>query len=516
MNIPKLEKVKVRDIKYKIGDKKYGYDVLPIEERKKVLLLSDDMRMFSGIANVSKQLVLGTAHRYNYVQLGAAIKHPEFGKVIDISDDVSNLASISDSSVKIYANNGYGNQQIVRDLINRENPDIIVHFTDPRQWLWLYEMEHEVRQIIPLAYLNIWDSIPDPQYNETFYASCDLLMSISKQTYGINKRVLERFGENPIDVDDVKDDSEFTNILSYVPHGIDNELFKRYDENNKDYKDYKSKITEKFPNKKFTILWNNRNINRKKPGDVILAYRTFCEINDVKSEDCLLIMHTAVVDGNGTNLQEVADALCPDYDILFIEQKTPPPVMPFLYNLADVTINIASNEGFGLATAESIMCETPIIVNVTGGLQDQCGFRDDNGNLLTVKDYTGNWASNHDGRYTDHGEWVVPVYPTNRSLNGSPPTPYISDDRCSFEDVALALHKVYNLKPSKRQKMGKTGREYFMSKESKLNVGDMCTEYIKSIDTTIENVETRKRFSMYKIDSNGDTRSVNMLNYDLG
>ena len=56
--------------------------------KKKILLLSDDLRMASGIANVSKQLVLGTVHKYDWVQLGAAIKHPETGKVFDLNDDI--------------------------------------------------------------------------------------------------------------------------------------------------------------------------------------------------------------------------------------------------------------------------------------------------------------------------------------------------------------------------------------------------------------------------------------------
>ena len=48
---------------------------------------------------------------------------------------------------------------------------------------------------------------------------------------------------------------------------------------------------------------------------------------------------------------------------------------------------MASNEGFGLGSAEALTVGTPIIVNMTGGLQDQCGIRDDEGNLLTAEDY---------------------------------------------------------------------------------------------------------------------------------
>ena len=77
---------------------------------------------------------------------------------------------------------------------------------------------------------------------------------------------------------------------------------------------------------------------------------------------------------------------------------------------------------------------TPIIVNVTGGLQDQCGFRKD-GKLLTAEDYV-EIGSLHQWRKwkgkLEHGEWVKPVWPTNLSLQGSPVTPYIYDDRCDL------------------------------------------------------------------------------------
>ena len=30
-------------------------------------------------------------------------------------------------------------------------------YTDPRFWVWLFDMEHELRQNIPIFYYNIWD-----------------------------------------------------------------------------------------------------------------------------------------------------------------------------------------------------------------------------------------------------------------------------------------------------------------------------------------------------------------------
>ena len=64
-----------------------GY--VPKGERKKILLLCDDIRTHSGIGTIAKEIVAHTAHRYNYTQLGAAINHPEAGKRMDVSDSLN-------------------------------------------------------------------------------------------------------------------------------------------------------------------------------------------------------------------------------------------------------------------------------------------------------------------------------------------------------------------------------------------------------------------------------------------
>ena len=95
-----------------------------------------------------------------------------------------------------------------------------------------------------------------------------------------------------------------------------------------------------------------------------------------------------LIDQNGTDLIKVKEAICPDYDVRFSTARIDDEQLNYIYNLSDCTINIAGNEGFGLTTAESVMAETPIIVNVTGGLQDQCGFRKkSDGKLFTIDDY---------------------------------------------------------------------------------------------------------------------------------
>ena len=157
--------------------------------KKTILLLSDDLRMHSGIATMSKEIVLGSVHKYNWIQVAAAVQHPDYGKIIDVSDDVKTNTGVSDASVILYPNHGYGTPELIRELLSKHKIDAILHFTDPRYWIWLYDMEHEIRQTCPLFFYHIWDDLPDPKYNRDYYESCDWLGCISKQTYGIVKRV---------------------------------------------------------------------------------------------------------------------------------------------------------------------------------------------------------------------------------------------------------------------------------------------------------------------------------------
>jgi hypothetical protein len=169
---------------------------LPKEHRKKILFLSDDMRIHSGIGVMSREIVEQTCGVFNWVQVGAAVNHPEAGQVVDISEDMSQVTGVNDPSVRIYPNNGYGDSRLVRRLLEIEAPDAMMIFTDPRYWVWLFQIEHEIRQKIPLMYYNIWDggwsssANAMPRYNRNYYRSCDALFSISKQTYAVNKYVL--------------------------------------------------------------------------------------------------------------------------------------------------------------------------------------------------------------------------------------------------------------------------------------------------------------------------------------
>jgi hypothetical protein len=460
---------------------------IPKADRKKILLLCDDIRMHSGVATMAREFVVGTAHHYNWFNLGAAVNHPEAGKILDISADVSKFAEIEDASVMVQPHNGYGDSTMIRHLLKTQKPDAIFIFTDPRYWIWLFEIEREIRSKIPIVWLNIWDEYPAPMYNKNYYNSVDGLLGISKQTVNINKLVL---GE------EIKD-----KVSSYVPHGINDKVFFPIQEDHKDFtllQDFKKKL---FNGKEidFVVFFNSRNIQRKHPGDTILAFKHFCDqIGEEKAKRVALVMKTEVSSPHGTDLKAVKDVICPELNVMFATEKLTPQQMNLLYNVADITVLMSSNEGWGLALTESLMTGTMITANVTGGMQDQMRFEDENGKWI---EFDADFPSNHRGTYKKCGEWALPIWPTNMSMMGSPLTPYIFDDRCVPEDAASNMLTAYELGREERNRRGAVGREFALSNESGFNSKDMSDNIIKGVDSTLNKFVPRPLYDITKVEN---------------
>jgi hypothetical protein len=470
-------------------------------KKKKILLLSDDFRLPSGIGTISKEIIMNTVHHYDWIQLGAALEHPDAGKAFDLSADVQRETGIADASVKLIPYNGYGDRNILFALLHREKPDAIFHFTDPRYWTWLYALEHEIKTTYgaPIIYYSIWDDLPYPQWNAPFYASCDLIMGISKQSDNIHREVLKQNGFKVIDYDESDELVANVNsdeiITGFVPHGLNHNIFKPLDSKDPLYVDMHKKIKQDN-GIDFLVFWNNRNIRRKQPGDLILAFKHFVDrLPKSKKDKVALLMHTQVVDGNGTDLRAIWKALAPDCNIIFSEGKVNAYELNAMYNVADVVVNIGSNEGWGLSSTEAILSGTPIINNVTGGLQDQCGFVDENGEWIR---FNGEFATNHTGKYKFHGIWAKPVFPSNRSLQGSPQTPYIFDDRVNFEDVADAIAYWYDTPETLRNEMGLAGREWAL--KNGLTAQQMGKKMIHMIDYLFQSKPImKKRYTITQV-----------------
>ena len=302
-----------------------GY--IPKDKRKNILLLADDLRLHSGIATMSRAIVEGTAHRFNWIQLGAALKHHEEGKRFDLSEDIGKRLGIEDPFVMVQPNSGYGDAIKVRNLIREFNIDAVMIFTDPRYWTWLFDIERQIRSTVPIVYYNIWDDYPSPFYNRSFYDSVDVLLGISKQTVNINKLVLGDRAKNK--------------VIKYVPHGINK--FHFYPVYKKEELDVKEATEAQMgvSDYEFIAFFNSRNIARKHASDLIFAWRQFCDkLGEEKAKKTCLIMHTAPFDQNGTNLEAVREAFCVQgiNNVFFSTDKLNTPQMNMLYNIADVTI----------------------------------------------------------------------------------------------------------------------------------------------------------------------------------
>ena len=474
-----------------------SFAYLPQNERKKILLICDDIRVPSGVATVGRELVLNTAQHFNWINIGGALQHPEQGKKLDLSQDTDSNTGLSDSSVFLYPVSGYGDANLIRQLIKTEKPDAIFLITDPRYFIWLFQIEGEIRKQIPIVYLNIWDDYPAPMYNQAFYESCDALLAISKQTKNINELVLGDKAKNK--------------IIEYVPHGLNQDMFKPLNKTDEKLIEFKKKL---FDNKEydFVLFFNSRNIRRKQIPDTMLAYRLFIDQLPIeKAKKCALVLHTHVVDDNGTDLAAVQELLLngDQYNIIFTPGVMDSNDMNLLYNCSDAQILLTNNEGWGLSLTEAILVGNPIIANVTGGMQDQMRFSI-NGKWI---DFDADFPSNHNGTIKEHGEWAFPVYPTNRSIQGSPLTPYIWDDRCNAEDAAEQIMNVYNLGKEERTARGLKGREWALSDEAGFTGEKMGQRVIKTLDTLFKTWKPREKYEFINVNEIKDKTIPHKLVY---
>ena len=80
---------------------------------------------------------------------------------------------------------------------------------------------------------------------------------------------------------------------------------------------------------------------------------------------------------------------------------------------------------------------------------------------------------------------------TNRSIQGSPETPYIFDDRARYDEVAEKISDWYHTSPEERKRRGLLGREYALGTDSMLSSKSMADNFIKGIEGTFENWKKR-------------------------
>lgn len=411
-------------------------------EKIKIFTIGDHPLSPSGVGTQSKYMIEGMLRtgKYQFVSFGGAISHP--------NHDPQHTEEWGQDWI-IWPVDGYGNAEMVRAMIDQQKPDILWFMTDPRFYTWLWQIENEIRAHVPMVYYHVWDNFPAPMFNKPFYDSNDHIACISRVTYDIVKAVSPE-----VDV-------------SYIPHAVDDEIFKPLDPQ------MVTKLrTEHQLEDKFVVFWNSRNARRKQSGSLIWWFKHF--LDEVGHDNAVLIMHTDTKDVNGQDLDAIVHELgLTNGEVRFSRNKISPQDLNMFYNMADVTACISDAEGFGLSTLESMTAGTPILVTLTGGLQDQ------------VTDGE-NW----------YGEGIEP---TSKAIIGSQQVPYIYEDRISQGDFQAALMRLYEMTPEQRTELGAAGRRWSQDKFSFEKYINAWDDLFTKIHNTHGSWKTRKNYTSYEV-----------------
>ena len=407
-----------------------------MKEKIKVLILADHPYSPSGVGTQTRFMIehLLETGDYSFICFGGAIKHNDY--------EPQKFEKWGDDLV-VYPVDGYGDHDRVRSVLRTERPD-------PRFFPWLWEIEDEIRALVPMVYYHVWDNTPYPDFNKVWYDSTDVVVTISKVTHDI--------------VTNVAPDVE----AIYHPHAVNPEYYKPL--SNEERVELRAKSN--IPEDKFIVFWNSRNARRKQSATLIHWFKEF--LDKVGHDKAQLIMHTDPTDPNGPNLIANINMLgITGGEVQFSTQKLDFPQLAALYNMADVTVCISDAEGFGLSTLESLSCGTPIIVNMTGGLQEQV---------------------------TDGENWFgVGIEPCSKAVIGSQEIPYIYEDRINKDKFIDALIKIYELSPEERKELGLAGTAHVIKNYNFENYGKKWDEILKKIHEERGSWETRKQVKKWEL-----------------
>jgi glycosyltransferase involved in cell wall biosynthesis len=415
-------------------------------KKKKILVLGDHPLSPSGVGTQTKYMIeaLLKTNRYQFICLGGAIKHQDYQP---------QQVDPWNQDWRIFPVDGYGNHEIIRSIVQKERPDILWFMTDPRFYGWLWEIENEIRPHMPMVYYHVWDNFPAPQFNGAFYRSTDEVACISKVAPNVSS--------------------------CYLPHAVNSNIFYKFktEEKKNIINMLRQQITvessqkHKNPNKKI-FFWNNRNARRKQSGTLVWWFKEF--LDQVGHDKASLLMHTDPRDPHGQDLPHLIEYLgVNDGQVMISTTKISAEELANMYNAADFTINISDAEGFGLATLESLSCGTPIIVNMTGGLQEQV---------------------------TDGENWFgFGIEPSSKAVIGSLQVPYIYEDRIGQKDFNKAMKAALNTNPKTYKKLSIQGRKHIANN---YNFEKYERSWVELMDSIVEkhgSWETRQNYKRWHL-----------------
>ena len=399
-------------------------------QKKTILFLSDHPLSTSGVGTQARWLISGLINtgKYSFKCFGGAIRHDSYETVVVNPDFI------------IKPTNGFGDKALLRKTLAQVRPDAIFFFTDPRFFIWAWEMADEIQQICPIVYWHLWDNPPWPAFNSPLYESTDLINCINYPTY---EMVKERFPEK----------------TNYIPHAVPEDLFCPLPK--EETKKFKTSLLGTDKSDHFTCLYVSRNARRKMISDILVSWKDFIEELQKKHghKKATMVLHTDPMDQEGTNLHQVIELLGIRDNIAFSKDRIGFNEMRSLYNMCDTIVNRSCNEGFGLPTLEMMMCGKPIIALKTGGLTRQ------------VED-------------PETGEqFGIGMDPEVRTMVGNHMVPYIYEDFVSHKTVTNAFMKMYELGDEGREALGKKAME---RARREYNLKDVVSEWDRTLTGAIE------------------------------
>jgi len=295
-------------------------------QKIKLLAITDDIRLPTGVGIQANKLLTGLQNTgmFQISQIGGSlIKQP--------------FTPIEVNGIKIYpTSDGYGNPGLLRYILQKESPDIILAFSDPRFFMYLFTMDNEIRTHSKLVFYHTWDNEPFPKFNMPWYSSCDYIVTLSE------------FSHNLLQGGGVPN--------TFIPHGYDSAEF--YPLPAQQLKEVRAKFFAEInrPPSDFIVFWNNRNIHRKRINDTIKAFESFFK----RHPDSLFIVNTNPVDNEGNDILHFLKDLEPaNLPLVLNLSKVSSARLNEFYNLADVTLSVPYNEGFGLCVIPETILYTP-------------------------------------------------------------------------------------------------------------------------------------------------------------
>jgi len=410
-----------------------------MQHKFKILMLSDHALSTSGVGCQSRYLINGLIDKgcWTVRQFGAAVKHTDYNTTV-VNDDFI-----------IKPIDGFGDRDLLIQTLAMENPDVLLIFTDPRFFVWLFEMEDEIRQVCPIAYWHVWDNFPSPTYNRAFYDSTDLINCHSYLTYKIVSEMAP-------------------GRTNFIPHSLPEEVFYPLKEHDRTIRRIEA-IGESRA-KDFVLFWVNRNARRKRPNDLLWGWSLFMEKLKEKHgrSDATLLLHTDPNDQEGPNLLATTDHLGIKDSVVFSNDRVDFDQMNVMHNITDACINVSYAEGFGLSTLEAMQCGNPIIAAKTGGLTRQ------------VVDHR------------DGSENGVALDIEFKSLVGSQGVPFIYEDYCSAQSIADAIMKLYEMPKAELRALGRKAKSYVESEFNHQDTIDRWHETLLGLVNTEKSHKPRR------------------------